>query len=117
MPQVIARYSHALFDNEQLEVLGRHIRVLVARVASTATMPLTGDDVDWLPQVNELGAIAPHFALEITTIGYPQRKEAMGRERILELKRDILKLDSKFPVGPDDPLIWVKFTDPDDVHV
>jgi hypothetical protein len=119
MPQVIARYDHKVFETiSQVRNLGFAIRRLVAEAASTERVPFTTKDIEWLPRVNGNGSIAPDFAIEIRTIGFPDRKEKMNEAAMRKLKEEILALP-EFPESCRDlpSLIWVQFTDPDGVHV
>ena len=116
MPQVIFRYTPEFrVSAEILSGFAQGVRKLVASAASTDKIQLAVDDIDWLPQANERGAIAPDYAIEIVTIGYPDRKAKMNRETMLKLKTDIVELAGFIP--KDTPLIWVHFLDPDGVHV
>lgn len=118
MPQIIVRYSPQVITDKTLNNLSRPVRNLVAEVASTESIPFTEVDVEWMPKANHWTASAPILALEIRTIGFPERKAKMNREAMLKLKQEIIDLPD-FPVRckSQESLIWVQFTDPDGVHV
>ena len=118
MPQIIVRYSPALLTTIELSNLALPVRVLVAEVASTPKVPFTKSDIEWIPQSYENGTLAPVLALEIRTIGFPERKAKMNREAMQELKKKIMELED-FPESCRslNSLIWVQFMDPDGVHV
>ena len=118
MPQVIVRYRPSAVSSSAIHGIRDDVRMLVAEAASTEGVKLDLSDVDWVPQAYEPAAMAPNLAIEIRTIGFPERKAKMNRSTILDLKKRIMEL-------PDFPsscrrlelLIWVQFTDPDGVHV
>ena len=124
MPQVIARYNPAVMQQREpgmishIESLGLAVIPLIAEAASTHTAQFTEDDIEWIPLAHELGTIAPDFAIEIRTIGFPGRKAKMDREAMIELRKKIVAL-IEFPKSCRHlkPLIWLQFIDPDGVHV
>lgn len=118
MPQVIFRFHKHQVLGKKVEGLGIKIRELVALATTTEQHPVTENDVEWIPQPYEYGAIVPTASIEIRTIGYPDRKKRLSGQNVTDLKMSILCLKPSFPdVRPEDPLIWVQFIDPDGVHV
>lgn len=116
MPQIIFRYKKGIEVSPQT---ASYICQLVAKAASTEARPLTEADVDWIPQQYELGARVPaNIAIEIRTIGYPDRIAKMDEKAMRALKFEIIAL-REFPGAliPKDPILWVQFLDPQGVHV
>lgn len=118
MPQIIFR--HPGLDIWTLITIANDLRPLVAEAASTPGVILDPQkDIDFLPIRLEDGFMCAQLAIEIRTIGFPERKAKMGRESIAVLKETILALPN-FPADllkEGEGLIWVQFMDPDGVHV
>ena len=110
MPLVVFRYRPEIrLSDEEIQLLGRAIRPLVAEAASTDEVHLTEDDVDWVPQRYEPGAIAS-VSIEIRTIGYPARIAKLDPPTINRLRDQIVSLP-RFPeVDSKKPLLWLQFT-------
>ncbi len=117
MPQIFVRYNLKHLLPDQLVKVAEPLRKLVAEAASCGSTNLTIDDVDWLPQVNENGAFAANFSIELKMIGYPERKEKLTRDVVLKLKQDMWEAGLQKFVSVTEPFLWVQFVDPDGVHV
>jgi hypothetical protein len=118
VPQIIFR--HPGLDVWTLAAIGHDLRKLVAEAASTPALTFDPEkDIDFLPVRLEEGSMCPQLAIEIRTIGFPERKAKMDRGCILALKEAVLQI-SQFPADllkENEGLIWVQFVDPDGVHV
>lgn len=98
--------------------LVQSIRQLVAQAASTDDVQLTKNDIDFYYQEVSVLCVAPDVSIEIETIGFPSRKEKIGRAAVVQkLKEDILNLPGFPNIDPNTPLIWIKFWDPAGPHV
>ena len=129
MPKVTFGYDANLYDlsEEKLRKLGQKVSELVAATASTPAFCDISEvvldpekDIDWLPMPFPVGAIIDlPVGIEIETIGFELRKLKMNEREIRSLKQRIANvlLEFGFDLNPDDPLVWVKFTDSDGVHV
>lgn len=123
MPQVIFKYDPAEVTAERLLQIGEVVRPLVADAASTDQAKFTKEDIEWDPQPYHPGAIGvPRVAIELRTIGFPERKLKLNKERVLKLKTDIFDLAAEggytlCGLQFEQALIWVQFIDPDGVHV
>ena len=117
MPQVIVRFNPDHIGEEQLYQLGLACRKLVAEAASTEEVPFTIHDIEWVTQPNGPGSIAPNIAVEIRTIGRPERKAKLNKERLEQLKKDFLAAGFNKYSTEDQYLIWMQFIDPDGAHV
>ena len=119
MPKVVFSYvENGNVPKESIFGLGLAIRKLVAEAVSTEGKQLSENDVDWIPCPYHSAAIAPAVGLEIETIGFPARKAKLTQEVLLELKAKIISLPN-FPTvnNSSAPLIWVKYVDPDGLHI
>lgn len=99
--------------------IGPTICKLVAEAASTDKVALTEKDVDFIPQKLEPGSICPNIAIELRTIGFPERKKMMDETRMRKLVGHISNIPGwpSKAVSGHDPILWVQFIDPDGVHV
>lgn len=110
MPLVVFRYgSEIKLSDEEIQQLGRMIQPLVAEAASTDEVHLNEDDVDWVPQRYEPGAIAT-VSIEIRTIGYPARIAKLDPPTTNRLRDQIVALPMFPKVDPKKPLLWFQFT-------
>ena len=120
MPQVIVRYDSKLIPQDELygrNPIGSACRRLIAEAASTDEVPFTIHDIEWITQPHGPGSIAPQIAIEIRTIGYPERKAKLNKERLEELKKDMLAAGLEKYTASEAPLIWVQFIDAEGAHV
>ena len=119
MPKVTMYYNPSKFHflQNELHALGLKIRPLVATATSTEDILFTKKDIDWMVLTYPPGSIGPPLSIEIETFGFPSRKKKLNEQTVLELKKKILSIPAFSKVDPNQPLIWVKFQDPDDVHV
>ncbi len=107
------------FDHKKA---GLAIRQLVADAVSTEGTIFGIDDVDFLPTMYPPGTqVSAPLSFEIETIGYTDRKAKLREGLVQQLKSDIIKTMADGPYGveldPDKPLIWLKFQDPDGLHI
>ncbi len=121
MPQIIVRYDPVHISENYLRRLSTHCCHLVAVAASTPKAEFTSEDVEWILSPYGPGSVAPAVAVEIRTIGLPERKAKLTRERLKQLKSDFLAAGfaQYFPqhCSEDKLLIWMQFIDPDGAHV
>jgi hypothetical protein len=118
MPQIIVRHDPMFITVEALEAAAKYIRPLVAEAASTERVTFTENDIEWLPQPHHPGTIgAQDIALEIRTIGFPERKEKLNKAGVMELKKKIIEAGFWKHASMDAPLIWMQFIDEAGVHV
>ncbi len=106
--------------NYILEEIGIAISRLVAVAMRTEEHPLSSEHVEWVPTRMPGGSITPILAFDVEAIGYPDRKAILTNEKLLELKQDILAitlLSNTVRIDPYQPLIWVKWQDPDGLHL
>ncbi len=115
------------FSANTLENIGRQVRPLVAGALSFGESQLhPEEDVDFI--VNAYSPESQVFypaSVEIETIGYPERKAMLGRAELLRLKLDILSVLREaltsdaitLHINPTKPLIWLKYVDPDGLHI
>ena len=107
-------------SGEGLTELGRHMATYVARTFSTKDIRLVpSKDIDFLPTPYPVGYIAAPIAIEIETIGFPERKAKVTKIVTEALKHDIIHLFKENSINFDakNSLIWVKYVDPDGHHV
>ncbi len=129
MPKVTMYFDQTRAFNgpdavEAIRMLGSQTRRLVAVFASVPGENLLDprDDIDFIPQPYPPGTqTAAPVAFEIETIGYPARKAKLKRAEIVRLKRMIvdyfLEIQGCPDLDPKQPLIWIKYVDPDGQHV
>ncbi|MDB5188073.1 MAG: hypothetical protein JWO50_593 [Candidatus Kaiserbacteria bacterium] len=107
------------FDHKRA---GLAIRKLVANAASTEATTLGIEDIDFLPLMYPPGAqLSALFSFEVETIGYPDRKAKLTKSVVRQLKFDIIDVLADDPNGvkldPAQPLVWIKYQDPDGPHI
>ena len=121
MPQIIVRYSPKLaaIIEDDLHELGLKCRKLVAEAASTPEVPFTTDDIEWITQPYGPGSSGvQNVSVEIRTIGRPERKAKLNKQRLLQLKQDFREAGfHQYMGGADVPLIWMQFVDVEGAHV
>ena len=118
MPQCIIRYHEEYLSAEKVRRIGELVRPLVAVAASTDQVPLTAEDVEWIPEPYRPGASGvPDVAIELRTIGFRYRKNKLDREGALALREQIIAVPGFPYVNPTALLLWIQFYDPDGVHV
>lgn len=118
MPKVTMYYRSTHLNESDLLIIGTEVRKLVAAAASTNKVTLTPSDVDWIPQFCGDATFTNPVSIEIETIGYPERKQKLSnKELLMKLKSDILRILEFPPTGVGEPLIWVKYVDPDGLHI
>lgn len=124
MPGEGVRYPQQFYG--RLEKSGMVIRDHVARAMSISTVQLQRKYVDLIPIPYPRGSLVEFpVAFEIETIGFPERKEKLTDRIVDQLKDDIfVALDVAGLVGGnfwnirlDDPLVWIKYVDPDGPHI
>jgi hypothetical protein len=123
-PKVIFNYAPELSPlskrtaEARLERLGDRISKLVAKLASTRGATVDFGNVIWLPVEIGLGSSAPFVSIEIEMIGLPALKAKLADgSAVMRLKKTILAIH-KFPTWPpDQPLISIKYGDPDNLLV
>ena len=102
------------------------IRDYVARAMSTSKVQLERKDVDFIPIPYPRGSLVEYpVAFEIETIGFPERKAKLTHRFVDQLKDDIFgALDHTelvngnfWNISRDDPLVWIKYVDPDGPHI
>ena len=100
--------------------LGHELAVPLAHAMSTENHPLSpSTDIDFIPITYPAGYIGLTIAIEIETIGSPERKAKVTKEMILALKNDFLWIlkQNGINFNEKNPLIWVKYVDPDGHYV
>ncbi len=117
MPQIIIRYDPVLVDVTEIANMGDICRDLVADAASTEEVPFGSSDIDYITQPYGPGTIAPKVAIEIRTVGRPERVKKLNKERLLQLKKDFLDIGFNQYAKESEPLIWMQFIDPRGEHV
>jgi hypothetical protein len=115
MPKVILSVKKGVLPLK--DSVGKEIRTLVARAFSTEEMPLTAEDVDFIPIENPPGSIVADVSIEIEAIGYPQRVQKLSEEVAHMLKHDIAVIRGMPDTYASEPLIWIKFWNPAGLHV
>lgn len=126
MPKVTFIYDAREFplDPTSLKSMGEQVRPVVADLMSTSDTKLTPDDVDWMPVAMPDGSIfGSPINIEIETFGFAERKkklrEVAFKDRILDA------LDPHVGGKPlayglrlaKRPLVWIKYVDPDGLHI
>ncbi len=105
---------------EEWTELGRELAVPLAHAMSTKNHPLSpSTDIDFIPIAYPAGYIGLPVAIEIETIGYPERKTKVTENLMRALKRDLLWILKENGINFDEknPLIWVKYFDPDGHYI
>lgn len=105
---------------EEWTELGRTMAVPLAKVMSTESHRLSpSTDIDFIPIPYPDGYIGLPIAVEIETIGYPERKAKVTEDMMRYLKGEFLWLLMQVDINVDGkkPLIWVKYVDPDGHHI
>lgn len=100
---------------EEWTELGRKMAGPLAKVMSTASHRLSpSTDIDFIPIPYPAGYIGLTVAIEIETIGYPERKAKVTKDTMLALKEEFLWILKDIGINFDrkNPLIWVKYADP-----
>jgi hypothetical protein len=119
MPKVTFYYTPTQQTTPVLLSLALAVRTAVAQIMSTPEHPLPIAAVDWLPLEVPEGAVMAAHSFEIETIGFPDRKAKVGDGK--ELKAafyEIADLHKLIKVQEwTQPLIWIKYVDPDGPHV
>ena len=117
MPQCIFRYHKDTLSAEEVSRIGHHIRPLVAAAASTERVPFTEKDIEWIPEPYNPGASGVEVAIELRTIGFPERKKKLGRGGALALREKIIAVPGFPHVDPSTPILWIQWQDPDGLHI
>lgn len=105
---------------EEWKELGRQLAVPLAQAMSTKEHRLIpSTDIDFLPIPYPPGYIGHKVAIEIETIGYPERKAKFTAVAAQNLKDEFLRILAANGINFDakNHLIWVKYVDPDGPHV
>lgn len=120
MPKVIFGYrDETLKGSWQLGQIKRGISSLVAETMSTDTVTLDpSTDIDFIPVFCDGDSQTADIWIEIETIGFANRKKKFREnpEILLNLKTAILTIDGFPDFDPKNPLIWIKYQDPDGPH-
>ncbi len=107
-------------SSEHIKPLGLKLNKLVADSLSIDEHKLNPEtDIDFIPFVLHNSAIAPPISFEIETIGFPLRKEKVTKAVMFDLKIDFIAAltECDIKIDPETPLIWLKYIDPDGVHI
>lgn len=129
MPKVTMYISSTMKNLEKfakhfpLARVGEEIRSMVAKTFSTDTVCLDPCDVDFIPTLYPPGTlVASPIAIEIETIGFPDRKAMVTKEVMQDLKFQLFEVLVRYgenspDIHLDDPLVWLKYQDPDGFHI
>ena len=124
MPGGGVRYPQQFYG--RLEKSGMVIRDHVARAMSTSKVELERKDVDFIPIPYPRGSLVEFpVAFEIEAIGFPERKAKLTDLFVDQLKVDmVFALDVAGLVSGNywdircvNPLVWIKYVDPDGPHI
>jgi len=115
MPKITVRYNSGRLNILALRDI---YTVLALKVAQAAEESFTLEEIDYYTYPNGPFSKAPVLAIEIQTMGKPERKKRMNaavlswREALNEIP-EVKGL--KLPPGT--PLIWIQYVDPEGPHV
>lgn len=115
MPKITVRYDSSRFNVSGLISI---YDALALKVASAAHESFSISDIDYYTYENGPFSHAPALAIEIQTIGWPERKTRMNAS-VLSWRIIIEELHcvKKLNLSPRTPLIWIQYVDPEGLHV